>query len=420
MKFKLPVALMLWLLAATVCIAAARYTIVTDTNNVATVSFTNDFFEGVCTVEGRDGRRWVPLQNFFTTQRMGQVQFKLPASYARLRLVALAIGPGNTFTRLPIAYGKIHTVAGGGANPWQEGANATDVSLNDPRFATADEEGNIYVVERGAHAVDKITPDGKIYTVMGTRRPGYMVDPPGGVYGTNYPLRSPSALYYSQKTLFVLDAGNSRIVMMTNNVVSLLQYDYAPTPGVETNSAGLWVSDDLLEAFYGSGTVLKRLDDNVIDVEATGFFNISHVTVDPRGRTIVCDSVDNRVYRVRGNGQKEVVAGNGFFKTIGIDRDAEDVGLPGASSVAYLPIGGYLVSLDSGARVWCVDADDQASPLVFGAPGVRAGDGKWFRAGGRKPKISNALNVSIAPNGDIIILEREGTIRKIDFLRHRP
>jgi hypothetical protein len=67
-----------------------------------------------------------------------------------------------------------------------------------------------------------------------------------------------------------------------------------------------------------------------------------------------------------------------------------------------------------------VDAEDQTAPIAFGAAGVNQGDGEWFRAHGRLPKFSNLINITLAPNGNLIFVEREGIIRQIDFLRHRP
>ena len=119
---------------------------------------------------------WVPLQNFWTTQRLGQITVALPTNYTQFRLVRTGIAPGNAFTRLATSYGKISTVAGRGlvppgVNAWQtnyEGDYATNVFLSDPRNAVADDAGNIYVVEREGHAVDKISPDGKY---MAFRKP---------------------------------------------------------------------------------------------------------------------------------------------------------------------------------------------------------------------------------------------------------
>jgi sugar lactone lactonase YvrE len=408
------------------------YVISIDSNQLTTISFTNNFYEGVCTVEGRAEKGWVPLQNFFTTQRISRVTLALPTNYTELRLKCVETSPRNAARNLAQSYGSIHTIAGigevpPGTNAWlpaYEGAYATNVPLSNPRYAAADEAGNIYVVERGSHAVDKITPDGRIQTFVGTRRPGDTGFLPNQI-ATNYPLRAPSAIYLSGGYLWILDAGNNRIVAVSldRGLATAFASDFTPK-GIAAESAGLWVKFDATsfdppEAFYGNGSELKHLFNNSVSIEATGFLQISDVTVDPDGRTIVTDRVDNRVYRVRSTGSKTAVAGTGFPRGPKAGEAAR-VALPGASSVAYLPVGGFLVSLDDGARILYVDVNGRATPFVFGKPGVNRGDEDWFRAGGTRPKISNVRSVSVAPNGDIIILEREGIVRKIDFLRHRP
>lgn len=419
---------------ATMLSLRAAYTITTDTNtHLTTVKYTNLFFNGVCTVEGRSRLSWVPLHNFWTTQRIGQVTLALPTNYTKFRLVGSSIAPGNAFTRLATAYGNISTVAGKGlvppgVNAWRtnyEGEYATNVFLSDPRNAVADRFGNIYVVERAGHAVRKITLDGRIHTLIGTNGPGYTGDAPD--FGTNSPLNFPSAIHLAGDNLYVLDAGNNRVrVLNVANplgIVLLVFYDFA---GIGPNSSGLWVGQNqdgvAEEAFYGNGTVLKHWSSGIVETNGTGFGELRSVVVNPRGRTIVSDPSNHRVYRVRGNGNwvDEVQAGNGFAVGNMIGGDADRVALPGASGVAYLPIGGYFVALDQGAKVWYVDSDDKAAPFIFGKPGVRAGDGKWFRRGGRTPKISNVRSISLAPDGDIILLESDGFVRKVDFLRSIP
>jgi hypothetical protein len=113
-----------------------------------------------------------------------------------------------------------------------------------------------------------------------------------------------------------------------------------------------------------------------------------------------------------------VVAGTGLPGGNKIGGDADEVALPGAISIGYLPTGGFFVGLDEGARVWYVDGDDNAAPFIFGKPGVHQGDGVWFRKGGIRPKIGNVKSVSVAPNGDIIMVEG-GYVRKVKFLRRR-
>jgi hypothetical protein len=408
--------------------------------NTAVVTFSNRFFNGVCTVEGRDRARWVPLANFFTTQRVGQATVSLPTNYPKLRLVCMDVSPGNAQVRLALAYGNIRTVAGKGeappgTNAWRpeyEGAIASEVNLSDPRYALADNAGNIYVVERAGHAVDKITPDGRIHTFVGTHQAGFTNVQDAGAVGTNVLLNSPSAIWIVENQLFILDGGNNRL-RSTDLASPVARTATVPvTDSIGTNASGLWVGLDTSgvanEAFYGVGKELHHWNKGLVEIVTSNFFEVRNITLNPQNRRIVADPIEGRLYRVLGNGFKELVAGSGFNRGQRNGGDVEHVPLPGASSLWYLPTGfvtkdlglGYFISLDAGAAVWYVDRDDNASPFIFGKPGVHAGDGMWFRKGGRAPKVSNVLSVTMSPAGDIILVEGNGFVRKIDFLRHRP
>jgi hypothetical protein len=267
----------------------------------------------------------------------------------------------------------------------------------------------------------KITPDGRLHTIAGTHTPAFEGDAP--FKATNSPLNSPTSLHLIGSNLYILDSGNSRVRALngSGDLVPVL----APDPNLATNLSGLWVllkNGNPDEIFYGAGTALRHWDskDNLIATNADGFSRIGNVVINPSERTIVTDVLDHRVYRVRGGGEKIVVAGTGFPNGLK-GGDADRVALPGVSGIWYLPIGGYFLGLDQGAQVWYVDSDDNAAPFIFGAPGAHAGDGAWFRAGGRrKPKISNVRSVTVAPSGDIILVEANGFVRKIEFLRHLP
>lgn len=418
--------------------AALRYTIVPNaSNNTVTVSYTNRFFEGVCTVEGRVGNRWIPLKNFFTLNNIDVVTVALPPNNATdYRLRCVSVAPGNAFTHLAQSYGKITTIAGNGGPPagtnWPaqyEGAIATEVSLSNPTSAMADSAGNVYIANRDGHAVLKVTPEGRIYTAAGTHQLGLPIDNP--FPATNSPLNSPTTLHIVNNRLYILDSGNSRIRVL-DSFGNLATVGGLPDPTLATNLAGLWVVLDAFgssedEIFYGAGTTLKRytLNEGFTTI-ATNFLDIGSVVVNPIGRTIVTDVPRHRVYRTRGlpGGPNEVIAGTGFPRGNMVGK-AETVALPGARSVWYLPIGGYFVGLDypslkTGARVWYVDSDDNAAPFIFGAPGVHAGDGAWFQKGRTAPKISTVKSVSVAPSGDIILVEGNGFVRKIEFLRREP
>jgi hypothetical protein len=282
------------------------------------------------------------------------------------------------------------------------------------------------VVERDGHAVDKITPDGRIHTLMGTHVSGNIGDvPTNGMFS---PLSFPNGLWLLGDRLFVLDAGNHRVRFLNINDPNKTTYTLFVDPaGIGTNGSGLWLEVETLtdgeafEAFYGVGNELRFwTTDDGVTVRAINFQEVGNVIVNPQGRVLVTDPKDHRVFRVRGTGVKEVVAGTGFPKGFRGGGDAEDVALPGARSLSYLPIGGYFLGLDEGARVWYVDEKDNATPFVFGKPGVHAGDEMWFRQGVTRPKVSNVISVTVAPSGDIILVEGNGFVRKIDFLFHRP
>jgi hypothetical protein len=419
---------------AQLVVSNRNYSIILNpTSNVATVNYSNRFFEGICTVDNREGRKWVPIKNFFTTQRVATVSITLPTNnYSSLRLRCIDATAGNPFVNLAHAYGSLATVGGGAPRPegeatwlpeW-EGGNATDVYLSDPCCAVADADGNIYVAERTGHAVDKISPDGIIRTILGTRVAGDNGD--AEVFATNSQVHTPSGLFIAGNRLFVLESGNNRIRDMDLNT-GLIKPGFPDNSGTAmgTNASGLWIAFNNEgtpnEAFYGADTELRHFEKGETIRLATGFGHVADVVVNPNGRIIVADSKNNRVYRVRNQGHwgvDTVVAGTGFPHGNTVGGDADEVALAGPSSIVYLPVGGFLIGLDEGARVWYVDNDDNAGPFIFGKPGVHQGDGEFFRKGGRKPKIGNVKSVSVAPNGDIIMVEG-GYVRKVIFLRRR-
>ena len=54
-----------------------------------------------------------------------------------------------------------------------------------PRAVAVDSRDNVYILERGGHALRKVTPQGKIYTVAGTGEKG---DATGHVLGKPGPV----------------------------------------------------------------------------------------------------------------------------------------------------------------------------------------------------------------------------------------
>jgi hypothetical protein len=74
---------------------------------------------------------------------------------------------------IDLTSGTIKTIAGNGKKGVPvDGSLATDAPLVDPRAAAMDENGNLYVVERGGNALRMVDSSGKIFTVAGTGAKG--------------------------------------------------------------------------------------------------------------------------------------------------------------------------------------------------------------------------------------------------------
>ncbi len=70
--------------------------------------------------------------------------------------------------------GTVQTVAGNGERGVpKDGAEARNAPLVDPRAVAVDAKGNVYILERGGHALRVVDSEGKIRTVAGTGKKGF-------------------------------------------------------------------------------------------------------------------------------------------------------------------------------------------------------------------------------------------------------
>lgn len=115
---------------------------------------------------------------------------------------------GNKRIRMvDLRTGVVSTVAGNGKRGVpKDGSVATKSPLADPRAVASDSKGNIYILERGGHALRVVTPDGKIKTVAGGKGKKGKAD--GGVATST--LNGPKHLCVDDKdNVYIADAENS-------------------------------------------------------------------------------------------------------------------------------------------------------------------------------------------------------------------
>lgn len=78
---------------------------------------------------------------------------------------------------LNVESGTVETVAGNGEKGVpRDGTAARHAPLLDPRAVTVDAKGNVYILERGGHALRVVDAEGKIRTVAGTGAKGLSGD----------------------------------------------------------------------------------------------------------------------------------------------------------------------------------------------------------------------------------------------------
>lgn len=165
--------------------------------------------------------------------------------------------------------GIVDLVAGNGKKGVPEdGADARTSPLVDPRACTVDRKGNVYILERGGHALRMVRPDGKIFTLAGTGKAGLSGD---GGDARQATLNGPKHL--------CIDLDDNVIIADTANHVIR---KYTPADGRITRVAGTG----------------KKGDSGMGGDPLTITFNEPHgVHVRPDGSFYIVDSMNHRIFR---------------------------------------------------------------------------------------------------------------------------
>lgn len=111
---------------------------------------------------------------------------------------------------IDMSNGVVDTIAGNGQRGIPaDGSDARQSPLVDPRAVAADAAGNIYVLERGGHALRVVDRHGKVRTLAGTGTAG---DSGDGADARNATLRGPKHLCVDKEgNVIIADTDNHRI-----------------------------------------------------------------------------------------------------------------------------------------------------------------------------------------------------------------
>jgi len=423
-----------WILAACllVCRCFADDLQIISFTADGTLQVTNSFSNGVVTVEkalSPEGP-WTVEKNVFSTDVVAQASLQLSNQSAFYRTLAVDLSGGLPgWTNLVESYGTLSAVAGSGGsictpcNNWQpefEGGWATNAELSHPHIAMADRAGNIYIADKEAHAIRKVTLDGRIHTVAGTGEPSLSPTNPAPALGVS--LNNPNGLWVQEDgTFYILDRDNGFIRKVdTNGIATGLVDNGWPI----RDGRGLWVAPDESIVFYAAGFEIRQWDTtNGLTIFANGFSQLGNFAVDPNGFLVVTDRARNQVYRMSPDGTSTVIAGNGTLGGGGDGALATDTGLSQVRAIWFLPTGAYFLGTDTGSQIWYVDTDGYIHLFLNGGSFHldHSGDGAWFYDDSSALKISAVRQITMNYDGDLIIVENDqGFVRKVRFLRHGP
>jgi sugar lactone lactonase YvrE len=212
--------------------------------------------------------------------------------------------------------GTLTRIAGNGRSGVSgDGGPAINAQLSFPDGVAVDATGNVYVTDRAAHVIRKISTGGVIGTFAGTGKNGFSGD---GGPASNAQLNGPTGLAFDAAgNLYVADTGNSCIRMISTD-----------------------------------GTIVTVAGTNALDYGGDGgpavqaFLNQPEgVAVDLSGNLYIADTMNNVIRKVAPGGTITTFAGTGFPGSAG------DNG-PAASANLFLPTD---VAVDRSGVVYIAD-----------------------------------------------------------------
>ncbi len=161
--------------------------------------------------------------------------------------------------------GIVSTVAGGKAG-YKDGP-ASKARFGYPTGVAVDDEGNIFVADRGTHTIRKITPDGIVTTIAGNVNPGY-----ADGRGIMSHFKEPIGVAVYNGVVYVTDSGNNAVrkIMPDGRILTLAGNPrHGLRDGSKTNARFFW---------------------------PTG------IVIDKQGNIFVCDSKNNSIRRITQGG----------------------------------------------------------------------------------------------------------------------
>ncbi len=297
-----------------------------------------------------------------------------------------------------ISGGNISTVGGNGTCGYSgDAGTATAAQLNAPTSVAVDPSGNLYVGDTGNNVIRRIRADGNISTFAGNGNQGYSGD---GGPAVNASLNQPEGITWAAGSLYIADTNNERVRRVSSD-------------GTITTAAGNGMASYSGDNVGGTGIVTSS-GDNGPAVQAPVVLP-TDVAMDSAGNLYVSDFGNSKIRMISSTGVITTLIGN-------IDGVAPEPGQAAASIRLNGPTG---VAVDSAGTVYFTEGSiGTGSGLVHGdymvwsvSGGIfsaLAGNGLQSFSGDGGPALAAQMN---SPAG--IAMDGSGNIYIADPLNNR-
>jgi trimeric autotransporter adhesin len=265
----------------------------------------------------------------------------------------------------------ISTVAGG--SPPVTPMPANGASIGDPARVTVDAAGNAYF--SSLHSIFKADPSGTLTRIAGIGRAGNSGD---GGPAISAQLRFPMGMALdSAGNLFVADrdANVVRRISTTGSISTVATGLNGPFAVAVDNAGVLYVADT------GNDRIVKVAGDGTLTTVA-GFGTLNRpegVAVDASGTVYIADTFNGRIKRIASNGALVTVAGTGSTGIYSGDNGpAEDAGLSLPTDITFDRQGNLYIADFGNGKIRMVAngiistalGRSNGTPIMEGEPGA--------------------------------------------------
>jgi sugar lactone lactonase YvrE len=377
-----------------------------------------------------------------------------PATQAQMRAPhGLAVDPGGNLFIADHGNNEIRKVdsrgiitrSAGSAPPVGsgEGGQATAAGLAHPRSVAADRKGNFYISDWNNNCVWKVTPQGIITTVAGTRAPGFSGD--GGA-GAAAQLTAPHGIAVDAAgVVYIADQNNSRVRRVgLDGVIRTIAGDgragadgdggLATQAAVGAPSAVALDAAGNLYISQQASNVIRRVSPSgvITTIAGTGTAGFSGdggpavqaqlrfpigIASDSAGNVYVAEQGNNRIRRVSVAGVMTTIAGNGAAGSSGDGGPAINAAIAGPFGVAVDPAGVVYLTDSRSNRIRRVAVDGVISTVAGnGLPGFSGDNGPAAQA-----QLQGPHGVAVDAMGNLLIADMANDrIRKVSIAARVP